>query len=127
MALQDVTDSLITDREAEVRQRTNDTIIAPGAVLLGHAHHQRLKLRVNGGASWGLALLGAVTLLGHELPVPAKNRVGLHDCGHILEGLLAQLLANLGQRLAFAIRQPHPARDLVAQDAIFGDEVLIAQ
>jgi hypothetical protein len=59
--------------------------------------------------------------------VPGKNRVGLDDVGHFLEGLLAQFLTNLSQRPAFAIRQPHTAPDLVAQDAIFGDEVLIAQ
>ena len=50
-----------------------------------------------------LALLRAVKLLGHEFAVPAENRVGLDDGGHFLQGLLPQLLANLGQGLALAI------------------------
>src|SRR4029453_5509413 len=94
MPLQDVAHGLITDRIAQVRQRTDDPVIAPGAVLLGHAHHQRLKLRVNGGASWRLTLLGAITLLGHEFAVPAENRVGLDDRRHVLQSLLAQFVAN---------------------------------
>jgi hypothetical protein len=59
--------------------------------------------------------------------VPAKNRIRLDDRRHVLEGLLAELLANLSQRFALAITQPYAPFDLVSQHAIFGDEVLIAQ
>ena len=58
--------------------------------------------------------------------MPAKNRVRLDDRGHVLEGLLAQLLADLGQSLALAITQPHASLDLVAQDAILRHQVLVA-
>ena len=58
--------------------------------------------------------------------MPAKNRVRLDDRGHFFEGLLAEPLANLSQRFALAITQPHALFDLVSQHAIFGDEVLIA-
>jgi len=45
---------------------------------------------------------GAVKLLGHELTMPAKYRVGLDDGGHFLQGLLPQLLA----MSARALRSP---------------------
>ena len=38
-----------------------------------------------------------------------------------------ELLAKLGQGFAFAIRQPQPARDLVAQDAILCHQILVTQ
>src|SRR2546425_9839546 len=111
MALQGVAYGLVTDGVTQVRQCPHDAVIAPRAILLGHADNQGLQLRVDLRSSWRLALLGAVKLLRDERAVPAKNRVGLDDLGHFLESLLAQFLADLGQRLAFAIRQPHTARD----------------
>jgi hypothetical protein len=73
-----------------------------------------------------LALGGAIKFLRHKPTVPAQDGVGLDDGGHFLQGFLAQLLANFGQRLAFAICQPHTTCDLVAQDTIFGHQVLVA-
>ena len=127
MALQDVAHGLVTDGVAQVGQGADDPIIAPGAILLRHAHHQRLQLLVDRGTARGLALLGAVKLLRHEFAVPAENRVGLDDRGHFLQGLLAQLLADLGQGLALAVAQPDTPLDLMAEDAIFGHQVLVAQ
>jgi hypothetical protein len=82
---------------------------------------------VDFGTAWRLPLLGAVELLGDQCAVPAEHRLGLDDLGHALEGLLAQLLANLSQGFSLAITQAYATFDLVAQDVIFGHEVLIAQ
>ena len=59
--------------------------------------------------------------------MPAENGVGLDDIGHFRQRLLTQLLTNLGQRLALAIRQPHTACDLVAQDAILRRQEFVTQ
>jgi len=126
MTLQDVAHGLVTDGVPEVRQGTNDTIIAPGAILPRHAYHQGLQLLVNYGAPWSLAPLGAVTLLGHKLAVPAENRVGLDDRGDFLQGLLAQLLAEVRQGLALAVTSPEAPLELVAEDAILRDQIFIA-
>jgi hypothetical protein len=42
-------------------------------------------------------MLGAIKLLGHELTVPSKHRVGLDDRGHFLQGLLLDLLTDLAR------------------------------
>ena len=42
MAFQDVPDRLVADGVPQMRQRTGNAIIAPGAVFLGHANHQSL-------------------------------------------------------------------------------------
>src|SRR5262245_29304512 len=127
MALEDVAHRLVADRQAHVGQRADNAVIAPGTILLGYTHDQGLQLWINPGASRRLTLRRAVKFLGHELPVPAKNRVRLDDRGHVLESLLPELLATLGQGFAFAIRQPQPARDLVAQDAILCHQILVTQ
>ncbi len=95
-------------------------------VLLRYAHHQVLHFPVDRGATGRFALLGAVKLLGDQFAVPAKNRVGLNDLGHFLQGLLPQLVANCGQRLAFAVTQPDAPFELVAEDTIFRDQILVA-
>ena len=119
----------LTDGErkalAEIGQGTHNAIIAPGTVLLRYTHHQVLYLLVDHGATRSFTLLRAVKLLGHELPVPAKDRVRRDDRGHFFEGLLAELLTNFGQRFALAVTQPYTTFDLVSQHTIFGDEVLI--
>src|SRR5881397_2070802 len=123
MTLQDVAHGLVTDGVPEVGQGADDPVIAPGAILLGHANDQRLQLLVDHGATRSLTLFGAVKLLRHELAVPAEDRVRLDDSGHLRQCLFAQLLTNLGQGLALAISQPHTTFDLAAKNAIFGHQV----
>src|SRR5438445_2046096 len=127
MALEDVAHGLVTDRVPEVGEGADDPVVAPGAILLRHADDQRLQLLVNGGSPWALPVCGAIKLLGHELTVPAKNRVGLDDLGHLPQGLLAKFLADFGQRFTFPVTQPDAPLDLVAEDTIFRDQVLITQ
>ena len=45
--------------------------------------------------------------------MPAQNRVGLDDGGDFLHGLFTQLVANFGERLAFAVTQPEAPLELV--------------
>ena len=59
--------------------------------------------------------------------MPAKNRVGFDDRGYVLEGLLAQLLANGGQDFALTVAQPKAPLHLVTEDTILRHQVLIAQ
>src|SRR5215467_7971203 len=106
MPLQNVAHRLGTDRQAQVGEGADDPVIAPGAILPGHADDQRLQLRVDPGATGSLALLGAVELLGHELPVPAENRVGLDNRRDFLQSLLAKPVAKLREGFAFAVAQP---------------------
>ena len=126
MALEDITYRLVADRVPEIGQGADNQVVAPGAILPRHAYHQGLQLLVNYGAPWSLAPLGAVTLLGHKLAVPAENRVGLDDRGDFLQGLLAQLLAEVRQGLALAVTSPEAPLELVAEDAILRDQIFIA-
>src|SRR5215831_5507794 len=127
MALEDVAHGLITDGIAQVREGSDDPVIAPGAVFPRHTYHQRFQFRVDRGTPYGLALLRAVAFLSSKSTVPGENRVRCDNRGDFLEGLLAQLLADGGECLAFTVTQPDAPFDLVTEDAILGPQVLVAQ
>ena len=59
--------------------------------------------------------------------MPSEDGVRFDDCRHFRQRLPPQLLAYLGQGLALASAQAYTTFDLVAQQAIFGHEVLVAQ
>src|SRR6266446_4833982 len=94
MALEDVADRLSTDGQAEVGQGSYDPVIAPGAILLGHADNQGLQIGGNLWTTWRLPLRGAVTLLGDQCAVPAEDRLGLDNGGNVRQRLceLTELL-----------------------------------
>jgi hypothetical protein len=96
-------------------------------MLLGHADTQGRQRWGDLRSSWSRALGGAITLLRHQPAVPAQEGIGLDDGGNVLQRLLAQRLANVGQRLTFTLRQPHTTYELVAQEAIFGHQGLVAE
>ena len=82
MALEDVAHGLGTDRQAQVGQGADDAVIAPGTILPRHADNQRLQLRVD-GSSWRLCCWEPSNFWASSA-VPAKNRVGLNNRGHVL-------------------------------------------
>jgi hypothetical protein len=75
MALEHVAHRLVAHGGPEIGQGADDPVVTPGAILLRHAHHQRLQLLVNRGSPWGLPLPRTVELLRHECAMPAENRV----------------------------------------------------
>jgi hypothetical protein len=85
----DIPHGLITDCIPYMLQRTRNTIVTPGAVLLGETYHQSFYLCIDLGASKCLALLGAITLLGDQLAVPGQDRLGRDDAGDLCQRPLA--------------------------------------
>src|SRR5262245_9187276 len=54
MALEDIAHSLVTDDQTEVSEGSDNPVIAPRTILLGHADNQGLQLWVNLRSSWSL-------------------------------------------------------------------------
>ena len=127
MTLQDVADRLVADRVVQMLQSPNNVIVALGAVSPGQAQHQGLQIFINFGTSKSLPLLRTVELLGDEFAVTGENGIGRKGRGDLLQCLLAQLLANLCQRLALTIPQPHTTGDPLAENAILRCQVLMTQ
>ena len=125
MALEDSAHGLGPDCVAQIGQCPHEAIVAPGAMLPHHAHHQGLDLLVGHGAARRRALRGPVTLLRHAFAVPAEPGVGLDDRGDFRQGVLPQLLAHLGEGLALAVVQPEAPLDLAASHAVLCRQGLV--
>ena len=126
MAFEDVAHRLVADRIAQVGQGTHDAVIAPRAILAGHAHHQGLQLLVDAGTSQRLARLGAVTLLGTS----CGARRGWCRASQLSRSLLVPSCPASGQSRPGSCAQRRSAAracDLVAQDAVFRRQIRIAQ
>jgi hypothetical protein len=61
VASQDISDRLIGDLKSQISQRPHNPVIAPGAVLLGHANNQFLNCPLDPGAAWA-SMLRAIEL-----------------------------------------------------------------
>jgi hypothetical protein len=64
VALQDIADRLITDLIPQIGQRPSDPVIAPGAVLLGHANDELLDLAPDPRSAWAATGFRAIELAG---------------------------------------------------------------
>jgi len=127
MALEDIPYCLITDPIAQVLQSALDAIIAPGTIFAGHADHHGFNLVVNSGPAYPLGGLRGGRLLVSERAVPSEDRIGLGNRGDFLQGLLPQLGTKLSKFLAFVVSQLYATGHLMAQDAIFCHQIVIAK
>lgn len=62
-----------------------------------------------------------------EFALLGEDGIRFDDLGDVFQGFLAQCLTDLGQGLALSITELEPTLDLIAQDAVFGNEILIAE
>jgi hypothetical protein len=127
MALEDIADRLIAHGIAKILDGSDNTVIAPRAVLAGHPYHQGLEFLVNPRTANGPRWLGGVTLLIYARAVPGENRVGRGNRRDLCQGLLAQFSPYLGECSAIAVGERHAPIDLLTEQAILGDQVCIAQ
>src|SRR5262249_43361752 len=127
MLLEDIAHALVAERVSQVGQCSHNTVIAPGAVLAGHPHHQGFDLFGDARTANGLVELGTITLLGRACAVPSQDSVGLSHRRHLVQSLFAELLAKLGEYVAIAVREVHTTANLLAEQAILGEQVCIAQ
>jgi len=69
----------------------------------------------------------SVELLSNEAPIPAENGVWFGHLRDLMQRFAAKPLGDLGQGSSLRIRQPQPGGQLGAENAILGDQVLVAQ
>jgi hypothetical protein len=126
-ALEDVADRLIANEIAKIFYSSDNAVIAPRAVLTGQPHHQGFEFLVNPRTANGPVWLGGVTLLIDACAVPGENRVRRGNRRDLCQDFLAQFSPYLGERSAVAVGERHTPVDLLAEQAILGDQVRIAQ
>jgi hypothetical protein len=124
---QDVAHRLVANMIAQVRQGTHNAIIAPRTILSGHPHHEVFDLFHNARAANRLRGLGTIALPIRACAVPGKDGVGLGNRRNLCQGLLTQLLADLSECFAIAIRELHATTDLLTENTIFCYQVPTAK
>jgi len=108
---------------AEIGEGAGEPIVPPTAVLLSHSDDQRLDLGADSRPSRIRAMLGAVELAGDQTAIPAENRFGFRDTGHLGKKLPPKAFANVSQRASLGVGEPNLAGQMRAQNPIFCDEV----
>ncbi|MCU1334621.1 MAG: Carbohydrate-selective porin OprB [Bryobacterales bacterium] len=68
---------LIRQPMAQIRERTDDSVIAPARVLSRHPNDQGFYFRRNRRAAGILSIFGPIELLGDQLTIPGQNSVRL--------------------------------------------------
>jgi hypothetical protein len=97
VSFQNIAHGLVTDSVSKIRQGTDNTIVPPGPILSGQAHHQGFQLHTDCRAPWRPAFLRAVELLGNQLPVLGENGLRGDEGGHFRQCLLSKLLGSATQ------------------------------
>src|SRR5215468_8741527 len=69
----------------------------------------------------------SVELLSNEAPIPAEKSVWFGYLRDLMHRFAAKPLGDLGQGGSLRIGQPQPGGQLGAENAILGDQVLVAQ
>ena len=131
VVLQDRFDRVPSDVVAEVLQPAADARVAPGRILVRHAHDERGDVRL-GGRATGAPRLRTVVLLGDESPVPTQDRVGCHDASDGREVTTAEDLAFHGETASLVVGEAqssgtvHRAEDPVLLEQVVNDRLLVS-
>ena len=124
-------DGVPADLVAEVPKSVPDSGVAPGWAFGCHPDDQPCDLRARVGAT-RTAPLRPIVLLGDEMSVPAKDRVGRDDAGDLPKGLSADGLALDREASAQVVSEAKaasselPTEEAVLLHQVVDDAVLVA-
>src|SRR5262247_981744 len=110
----------------QIGQRPHNPLIAPGAVLLGHANNQDLNCPVDPGSAWA-SMLRAIELARDEPSVPSQNGIRQSGSRYVAECLAAPSTTNLTELRSLGVRELRPTLQLASQNLVLGGEIFIPQ
>ena len=117
MTLEDIAHRLVRHRVPEVRQRTLDPVVSPGGILTSKPQNKLDDLFLHTWPADRLAAFAVIPFLGHELSMPAQDRIGCDDGGQFHQGFSAQCLGFDGQESALIVGQQKPLLPLCFQQS----------
>jgi hypothetical protein len=88
---------------------------------------QILKFFLNTRTSARFAPGGAIEFVSGEFALPGENRFRFDDLGDVFPSFLPELSADLGQSQTLSVTELDTSLDLVTSDAVFGNEIRIAE
>ena len=103
MTAEDVADGLVAHVVAEVRERPDNAVVAPGTILDRELDDQFLNDAINSGPTGIGPLRRAIELLGDESSMPAQDRLRTHDARDLRKHLAPRPFADVRQGPSFAV------------------------
>ncbi len=73
VTVEDIADRLIRHGGAQIRQRSDDAIVAPAGILPSQAHHQGFNVAIDSGSTGQASPLRTIELAGDQPPIPAQK------------------------------------------------------
>ena len=125
MPFEHVSDRLVRNLVAQIRQGTDNPVVPPTAILLSHPDDESFQSRIDARPAGIASAPGSVELLCNELSVPSQNGVGFGHAGYLGQSLAPESLPDLGKRGSLRILKAQTPRQLCPQDAIFGGQVFV--
>ncbi len=112
------------DRVSEVGERATDPGVAPPRILHGHPHSEIGEPTCR-HRSASTSPGTAIGLLGDQHPVPAQNRVGCDDAGHLSQSAASEPLAAYCESATLGVGEPRTAAaELLPENPILLSQVL---
>ena len=106
MALQDIADRLIANLVPQIGQCSDDPVITPVMVLLGHANDQLLESSLDPASARGPARIRTIEFADDQLAVPCQDGVRPgHSC-YLADDHAAQSKTNLPELGTLGVREP---------------------
>jgi hypothetical protein len=117
----------MTDLVSQIVQGTDQAMVAPSFVFSRQPQDQLLYLLALRDPSHGRSLFGAIKLPSDQLSMPAEDGFRPNDLGYFGQDLSTKAFADFGQADTLWITQSQPSPNLVSEDAVFSDQVLVAE
>ena len=126
VSFQNIGHGLVAHFVPQITQRTHNPPISPSAILSGQLQDQFFDLIARRAAFAAWPILRAVEFFGDPPAVPPKNRFRSHDLRHLFQRFASQSFGGQSQADAFGISEPNSPLNLVAQNSVFGHQILIS-
>src|ERR1700674_420743 len=122
MRLQDPRNRGSADTMSEILERPANPAVAPGGILLRHAHDEPPDLREHTRTT--APPLRVRPLPRDQLPMPPENRVWRDDRGDLTQPPTSQPVPADGEPTPLVLAQPKaPATQLTPQDSVLFDQI----
>jgi hypothetical protein len=125
MPLEEVRHRLVAHDVPQIAHGTDDSPVAPAAILPGHLQHPLFDHLYRRCAPRRRSNLRSVELPRNELAVPTKDGLGSNDLSHLRQSLPAEAPANFGQTDSLRVRETRSPVDLVPENPIFRHQVFV--
>jgi hypothetical protein len=125
MPFEHVSDRLVRNVAAQIRQGTGNPVVPPTAILLSHSDNESFHVPIDSRPAGIASAPGSIELLCDQLSIPSENGVGFGYAGYSRQRLATESFPDLGERRSLQIRKTQTRWQLRPQDPIFSGQIFV--